>query len=169
MRIKKKRVTWSASPSPDIAGYKLYWSKEGHADYHSEHAQLGDVTHVVLPDDIASFPVTEDRIELGITAVGLQGNESEMVKIMVRFDFAPVEGNIPLTRLRPGMDGWEPPVNASIFIDGLNYCVIENALSNGSLSHHTRYYYFESHYVEEWPSKNRNPRELEKARGQVKR
>ncbi len=137
-------------------------------DYHSEHVQLGNVTHVVLPDDVASFPVTEGRIELGITAVSFQENESEMVRIMVRFDFAHGEKAAFLTRLRPGIDGWEPPVNASILIDGLNYLVIEKAISNGSLSHHTRYYYFESHYVEDLPTKNGNLREVRKATGQVK-
>jgi hypothetical protein len=158
MRINRKRLTWNASASPDVLGYKVYWSKVGRADYDSDYAEVGNVTQVVLPDDIPSFPIMADRIELGITAVSFKGNESDMVRVMLQFESAEAKENIRLIRLRPGIEGWEPPLTASVLIDGLNYCVIENVHSNGSLSSHTRYYYFESHYIEEWPMQNRNPR-----------
>jgi len=145
--MKKKRLTWNASSSPDVAGYRLYWSKAGNANYDSEHAELGNVTQVILPDDIASFPVSADRLELGITAVSLKGNESDMVRVTLRFENANAE-EARLIRLRPGIEGWEPPLNASILIDGLNHCVIQNVHGKGSLSRHTTYYYSESHYIE---------------------
>jgi hypothetical protein len=162
--MKKKRLTWNASSSPDVAGYRLYWSKAGNADYDSEHAELGNVTQVVLPDDIASFPVSADRLELGITAVSPKGNESDMVRVTLRFEHANAE-EARLIRLRPGTEGWEPPLNAPVLIDGLNHCVIRYVDSDGSLSPHTRYFYFESHYIEQWPVRNRILLELNMGAG----
>jgi hypothetical protein len=158
MRIKKKRLSWIASSSPGVSGYRIYWSKVGRADYNSDHAELGKVTRVVIPDDIPSFPHTTGLIELGITAVSFEGNESDMVRASLQLKPEEVQEDVRLTRLRPGTEGWEPPLNAPILIDGLNYCVIENEHANGSPSTHTRYYYFESHYIEEWqwPVERRN-------------
>jgi hypothetical protein len=161
MRIKKKRLTWNASTSPDVSSYRLYWSQSGTVGYDSVHVELGKVTHVLLPDDIPSFPLT-DRIEIGITAVSIKGNESDMVRVMLQFELADAEENHRLVRLRPGIEGWEPPLNAPILIDGLNHWIIENVYANGSLSPHTRHYIAESHY-EEWTIKSRTPQEIQDA------
>jgi hypothetical protein len=160
MRMKRKRLAWSASISPDVSGYKLYWSKSGNVDYDSVHVELGNVTHVLLPDDIPSFPVT-DRIEIGITTVNLKGNESDMVRVMLQFEFADAEENLRLVRLRPGIEGWEPPLNTPILIDGLNHWIIENVYADGSLSHHTRHYIAESHH-EEWTIESQTPQKIQK-------
>jgi hypothetical protein len=156
--MKKKRLTWNASTSPDVSGYNLYWSKSGNVDYDSVHVELGNVTHVLLPDDIPAFPVT-DRIDIGITAVCLGGNESDMVKVMLHFEFTDVEEEFRLIRLRPGIEGWEPPLNTSILIDGLNHLIIENINANGSLSRHTRHYIAESHH-EIWTIKSQTYQEI---------
>ena len=159
MRMKTKRLTWNASTSPDVSGYKLYWSKSGNVDYDSVHVELGNVTHVLLPDDIPSFPVT-DRIEIGITAASPKGNESDMARVMLHFEFADVEEKLRLVRLRPGIEGWEPPLNAPILIDGLNHWIIENGYAKGFLSHRTRHCIAESHY-EEWTIKSRISQEIQ--------
>lgn len=95
------------------------------------------------------FPVTADRIEIGITAVSVQGNESNMVRVMLQFDFENLDEKLRLARLRPGTEGLEPPLNAPILIDGLNRWIIEDVYVKSSLSPNTRHYIAESHY-EEW-------------------
>ena len=160
MRIKKKKLTWHTSASPDVLGYKVYWSKAGRADYESDHADVGKVTQIVLPDDIPSFPVMAGRIEIGITAVSSSENESDMARVMVEFESAEAKENVRRIRLRPGIEGWEPPLNAPILIDGLNHWIIEheNGYANGSLSSHTRRYIAESHH-EEWRIKTPTPQQ----------
>ena len=157
--MKKKRLTWKASASPDVSGYRLYWSKSGNVDYDSPHVELGNVTHVLLPDNIQSFPVT-GRIEIGITAVSLKGNESDMARVMVRFELADVEEKLRLVRLRPGIEGWEPPLNTPILIDGLNHRIIENGSANGCLSRHARRYIAESHH-EKWTIESRTSQQVQ--------
>ena len=86
-KVKKKRVRWELSSSPDVASYRLYWSKDGGVNYDSDHADCGRVTEVILPDDIPSFPLETGDMELGISAVNHMGNESEITKLTVDFNF----------------------------------------------------------------------------------
>jgi len=86
-RVKKKRVRWHPSPSPDVSNYRLYWSKYGEVNYTSDHAELGKVTEVILPDDVPSFPLEAGHMELGVTAINRFGNESHMIKLRAYFDF----------------------------------------------------------------------------------
>jgi len=77
-RRGKKRVSWTPSPSPDVEGYRLYWSTKGYLDYDCDFAEVGNVCEIILPDDISSFPLISGKILLGITAVSKSGNESDM-------------------------------------------------------------------------------------------
>lgn len=86
-RVKKKKVRWEASGSNDVLKYRLYWSRYGEVDYNSDHVELGNVTEVVLPEDVPSFPMIAGDIELGISAVSEAGNESDMTKLKSYFDF----------------------------------------------------------------------------------
>jgi len=86
-RIKKKKVHWQGSSSPDAVSYRLYWSKCGEVSYSSDHAELGKVTEVILPDDVPSFPLIAADMELGIPAVNEAGNESEMIELKAYFNF----------------------------------------------------------------------------------
>jgi hypothetical protein len=86
-KVKQKRVRWNPSPSEGLLSYRLYWSLDDCVDYASDHADLGLVTDVVLPDDIPSFPWVSGQVELGITAVNQGGNESDMTKIKTSLDF----------------------------------------------------------------------------------
>ena len=85
-RVRKKRLTWSASPS-HVKGYRVYWEVGKRVDYDSSFADVGDVTVLVLPDDIPSFPLVAGPVEIGITAVGGSGNESDMRVLSVFVDF----------------------------------------------------------------------------------
>jgi hypothetical protein len=86
-KVRKKRVRWELSSSLDVATYRLYWSKDGGVNYDSDHADFGHVTEVILPDDIPSFPLETGDMELGVSAINHAGNESEITKLTVDFNF----------------------------------------------------------------------------------
>jgi hypothetical protein len=89
-KIKRRRLKWVASSSPQVVGYKLYWSENGGLNYDSQWAMLGNVTEIVLPDDVQSFKPNGGPIEFGVTAVDELGNESDMVTLK-----APYQFNVP--------------------------------------------------------------------------
>ena len=86
-KVKKKRVRWEPSTSIDVASYRLYWSKDGEVNYDSDHADFGHVAEVILPDHIPLFPLKTGSMELGISAINHAGNESDITKLTVDFNF----------------------------------------------------------------------------------
>ncbi|MFO7736939.1 MAG: PilZ domain-containing protein [Desulfatiglandaceae bacterium] len=86
-KVRKKRVRWNASTDTSVSGYKLYWAIDQGVNYDSEFKEIGNVTEVVLPDDIPSFPLVAGDVEIGVTAVNSIGNESDMAASSARFDF----------------------------------------------------------------------------------
>ncbi|MHA2315111.1 MAG: PilZ domain-containing protein [Candidatus Hermodarchaeia archaeon] len=86
-KVKKKRVRWEPSTSIDVVSYRLYWSKCGEVNYDSDHADFGHVAEVILPDDIPLFPLKTGGMELGVSAINHAGNESEITKLTVEFNF----------------------------------------------------------------------------------
>ena len=86
-KVKRKRLIWEASLSETVTKYRVYWSKDGATDYDSDYAEVGDVAQIVLPDDIPSFPLVADEMEVGVSAISEAGNESEIARITVSFDF----------------------------------------------------------------------------------
>ena len=89
-KIKRRRLKWVASSSPQVVGYKLYWSENGDLNYDSQWLMLGNVTQIVLPDDVKSFKPNGGPVEFGITAVDELGNESDMITLK-----APYQFNVP--------------------------------------------------------------------------
>ena len=87
-KIKKRRLRWDPSTSSHILGYKLYWAEGGGVNYDSDCALVGNVTHLILPDDVPLFPIVKGSLELGLTAVDETGNESDMTKFYVPFQFS---------------------------------------------------------------------------------
>jgi hypothetical protein len=87
-RIRKKRIRWEPSGVGEVTGYKLYWSKDAPVNYGSQSAYLGNVTEVILPDGVPSFPVITGEVNLGITAIDSAGNESGMIEITTRLNFS---------------------------------------------------------------------------------
>ena len=87
-KVKKRRLVWEPSPSPNVIGYKLYWAEEGEVSYGSPCAMIGNVAEVVLPEQVPSFPIVKGAIELGITAVNEVGNESDMMILAAPFQFS---------------------------------------------------------------------------------
>lgn len=86
-KLKKRRLRWKASRSSQVVGYRLYWSGSGDLDYNADFVDLGNVTEVVLPDDIENFPVAAQPVEIGLTAVDELGNESDMVCLRTPYQF----------------------------------------------------------------------------------
>ncbi len=86
-RIRKKRIHWEASSSPEVVKYRLYWSENGTLGYTSNFVDLGRVTEVVLPDEIPSFPMMRGGVAFGITAFNEAGNESDMTEVSAQIDF----------------------------------------------------------------------------------
>ena len=86
-KVKRKRVSWVLASSPDVRTYRLYWSKDGEVNYKSDHADIGHAPELILPDDIPSFPLRTGRMELGISAINNAGNESDIARISVDFNF----------------------------------------------------------------------------------
>jgi hypothetical protein len=87
-RVGKKRLSWDASPGPAVARYRVYWGLGNRVDYDSKFADVGNLTALVLPDDIPSFPHVTAEMEIGITAISERGNESDMRVISAFFDFS---------------------------------------------------------------------------------
>jgi hypothetical protein len=86
-KVKRKRVHWELSSSLDVATYRLYWSKDGEVNYDSNHADFGHVTEIILPDDVPSFPLLTGDMELGVSAINHAGNESDICRLTVDFNF----------------------------------------------------------------------------------
>lgn len=89
-KIKKRNLCWTASDSSQVVGYKLYWSEDSVPDYDSNCEMLGNVTEIILPDDVAAFKPKSGPITFGVTAVDELGNESDMVTLA-----APYQFNVP--------------------------------------------------------------------------
>jgi hypothetical protein len=87
-KLKPRVLRWRASESAQVAFYKLYWSREGEVDYDSDHAAVGNVTEVLLPDGVAAFTPGDGPVEFGLTAVDELGNESDMVRLKAPYQFS---------------------------------------------------------------------------------
>jgi Tfp pilus assembly protein PilZ len=96
-RVRKRKVRWNTSNGLGVVGYKLYWAVGKEVNYDSDFAEVGNVTEVILPDDVPSFPIVAGDIELGVVAVDRIGNESDMTKMSAPFDFTAPDAPTGLT------------------------------------------------------------------------
>lgn len=87
-KIKKRKLCWEPSGSPRVIGYKLYWSEDGHVDYNSSFAALGNVTEVVLPDDLDGYEPGVGSVVFGLSAMDELGNESDIITLDVAHQFS---------------------------------------------------------------------------------
>lgn len=77
-KIRKRKLTWKASPSSRVTGYKVYWASDRRLDYDAPCADVGNVTAVLVPDDLTGFTAAPPNLKFGVTAVDSEGNESDM-------------------------------------------------------------------------------------------
>ncbi|HSO18093.1 MAG TPA: hypothetical protein VLT88_01475 [Desulfosarcina sp.] len=75
-KIRKCKLSWEASASENVVGYKLYWSRGDDVSYDSRYLKVGNVTEILLPDDVI---LSGGPVMFGVTAVDKDGNESDMV------------------------------------------------------------------------------------------
>lgn len=77
-KIRKCKLSWQASTSENVIGYKLYWSKAAEVGYDSKSIKVGNVTEIALPDDVT---LSDGPVMFGVTAIDKDGNESDMTTI----------------------------------------------------------------------------------------
>jgi hypothetical protein len=148
LKTGKKRIRWSRSPSPNVVGYRLYWSVSVEVSYDSEFVDIGDRTEIMLPDQVPPLHHARGEVALGITVLNRDGNESDMVRLSVHFDS--LDLGVLAGPLRLGAEGWEAPTRASVLVDDLHFWLIRNPnLQGPGQSSDTRDSYTESHHVEE--------------------
>ncbi len=102
MPVKNVTLSFPASTSPDVVGYKLYVQEAPDlVDYNSEAHDLGNETSVDL-GTLSGMTTKDGTYNLGITAIDDAGNESSMSKIDdVPLDFVQPDppGQITITRV----------------------------------------------------------------------
>ncbi len=86
-RLVKRKISWEASPTPSVVGYRVYWAVGRQVTYDSPFADVGHSTSFTLPDDLPSFPLVAGRVEIGVTSLSRSGNESDMLVLSALFDF----------------------------------------------------------------------------------
>jgi Tfp pilus assembly protein PilZ len=86
-KIRKKRIRWESSMTDDVVKYRLYWSENGMVSETSKYVDVGNVTEIVIPDDVPSFPLIRGNMAFGIAALTEAGNESDMTKMTAEIDF----------------------------------------------------------------------------------
>ena len=77
-KIRKYKLSWAASDSKNVVGYKVYWSKGTEVSYDSEYIDLINLTEIILPDDV---PFSDSPIMFGVTAIDRDGNESDITTL----------------------------------------------------------------------------------------
>ena len=86
-RVRRRKISWDPSHVPDLAGYRVYWAVNERVGYGSDFADVGQATAIVLPDDVPAFPRMRGHMQIGVTAVSREGNESDMCVVEAFMDF----------------------------------------------------------------------------------
>lgn len=87
-KIKKRKLRWEASASPQVVGYKLYWETDGEVHYGSDFMVVGNVTELVLPDDLEDFKPVDGPVSFAVAAVDEVGNESDLITLKAPYQFS---------------------------------------------------------------------------------
>ncbi|BBO72780.1 hypothetical protein DSCW_01970 [Desulfosarcina widdelii] len=85
-RLRKCKLYWAASETEDIVGYKLYWAKGTTVSYDCESIAVGKVNEIPIPECVR---LSDEPVMLGITAVDIDGNESDMTTLEAPFQLKP--------------------------------------------------------------------------------
>jgi len=94
--VKKAMLSFPASDSPDVVGYKLYMeTAPTEVTYESPVFDLGNNTTNIDLSELPGMTTTDGVYNLGVVAVDDAGNESSMS----------LAANIPLDFLAPDSPG----------------------------------------------------------------
>jgi len=101
-RISSRRVNFAPSPSPDVAGYRMYYCpEEEELTKNSPYIDIGNRTEFVVPDDFAEddpIRMVEGVYRASIVAYDEEGNmASGSPEAIVPLDFRPPEPAGPIT------------------------------------------------------------------------
>jgi hypothetical protein len=77
-KIRNCKLSWTHRKSDQVAGYRLYWSKENKVTYDSPSKMIGKVNEIYLPEILKDVPMYDEPIFLGIAAVDNRGQESDI-------------------------------------------------------------------------------------------
>lgn len=80
-KLRKCKLRWEPSNSKHVVGYRLYWTKDGELNYDAHFFELGNVNEVILPDVLKLRPEYPTKIRLGISAIDIDGNESDILPL----------------------------------------------------------------------------------------
>ena len=80
--IRKCKLSWADSEADHVVGYRLYWAKGTSVGYDSECIEVGKVTEIGIPDEVTPG---DGPVMFGITAIDIEGNESDMTTIAEPF------------------------------------------------------------------------------------
>jgi hypothetical protein len=112
-KYRKCKLSWKPSNSDLFVGYKLYWSKEDAINYDSNFIELGNVCEVIIPDIFKYPPDPGVSLRFGVSAVDLEGNESDIVLLAEMYQAS------------------EPAVPLDLSLKTLNdFAVIENTVES---------------------------------------
>ena len=81
-KLKKCKLVWAAADTEDIIGYKLYWASGTAVDYHCDAMKVGKVSEIEIP---ACVNLSNGPVMFGITAIDIEGNESDMTTLAEPF------------------------------------------------------------------------------------
>ena len=81
-KIRKCKLTWNASKSKNIAGYRVYWSEGDNVEYDSEYIDLFNLTQLVISDEVV---VLDKPVMFGVSTIDFDGNESDITKLPEHF------------------------------------------------------------------------------------
>lgn len=126
-KIRKFKLSWAASESKNVIGYKVYWSKGTEVSYDSKYIDSINLTELILPDDV---PFSDSPIMFGVTAIDMDGNESDITTLpepfQVQVPKAPaglsiqhsenfmVMNSKKVVRTSPAQDGIDDPLADAI-------------------------------------------------------
>ncbi len=119
-KIRRYKLSWEASDSKDVAGYKVYWSEGKAVSYDSQCIDVINLTEIILPDDV---PHSNCPLFFGVSAIDKNGNESDITKITDSYQFKVPKNPVGLS-LKPLdeyqlVDATEPNANQFKNVDNI--------------------------------------------------
>jgi len=129
-KIRKYQLSWEASDSKNVIGYKLYWSKVTEVQYDSKYIEVGNVADIKLPKSVL---LLDQPVFFGITAIDKDGNESDMTKMSEPFQVQVPKAPVRLT-LEP-LDEFEVLDSKKVVRTSLEQNSIDDPLTDAIESH----------------------------------
>lgn len=88
-KVNSVKIRWKAPADPtDIVGYRLYWELAPNpVDLLSANHDCGMKTEVIVPNEVPTFPLVDQTINIGVTSYDDLGNESDFLEGSRPFDF----------------------------------------------------------------------------------